>query len=310
MNKLRYILLTFLLIFPVLSFAQNKPTAAQTVDSLFMRASSGMVMFRDEVEPSKKALIEMGQEAIPEMLTKMDSRSAREILTIVDIFKGIGEPAVVPLAGQLKSRDDYVRRLAIRCLGEIKSPTAISYLTPYAENNDFRTRAGVMDALGRIGDVQGAPIVTKGLFDKDEIVAYSAAVACGRIKQGIDPIALIEVLDHSYYGVRYCAMQSLVELGEASVGPLKQYLASRPVDISTGYVIEALGRLGTKNSLKPLKQTMKSTEWTIRAYTAQALGYSKNKSAIKILKKAAKHETQPLVISNIKSSLLALQAEK
>jgi HEAT repeat protein len=223
--------------------------------------------------------------------------------TIVDIFKGIGETAVVPLTGKLRARDDYVRRLAIRCLGEIRSPLAIESLISMAGHADFRTRGGVMRALGQIGDSRSAEYVTKGLFDRDELVATSAAVACGQIKNGIDPIALIEALDHPYFGVRYSAMKSLMELGEISVGPLIQYVQSRPLDISTGYAIEALGKIGSKRALNVFKQTIKSDNWAVRAYTAEALGDLNQKKASKIIGKALKSETHPLVKHKLLNSL-------
>ncbi|MCP4582542.1 MAG: HEAT repeat domain-containing protein [candidate division Zixibacteria bacterium] len=308
-NLASYILVFIITVslFPSELFAQDEPTNTQIVDSLFMRASSGMVMYRDEVEPSKKALIDMGEAAIPRMLTKLNTRGAREMHTINDIFKGIGEIAVEPLAGRLTSRDDYVRRLAIRCMGEIKSPKAIEHLKPYAEHDDFRTRAGIMRAMGLIGNSQASQIVIDGLFDTDELVATAAAVACGKIKQGIDPVALIEVFDHPYYGVRYCAMKSLAELGEKSIEPLKLYIKSKPDDLSLGFAIEALGKTGLKKAIGILKQTIKSEKWAIRAFTAQALGDINSGKSKKILKKVLKTESHPLVINNAKMSLAKLQ---
>ena len=291
-----------------ISRAQDKPSDAQIVDSLFMRASSGMVMYRDEVEPSKQALIDMGAAAIPRMLTKLDSRDAREMLTISDVFKGIGETAVDPLAGRLISRDDYVRRLAIRCLGEIGGAKAIEPLLPYAKHDDFRTRSGVMAALGLIGNQRAAQTAIAGLFDSDELAATAAAVACGKIKDGIDPVALIEVLDHPYYGVRYSAMNSLVELGEISREPLILYTRSGPDYLSLGYAIEALGKIGSDKALKAIQAMLKSDNWEIRAFSAEALGEIKSGKTKKILNTALKTETHPFVLSKIKSSLAKYQA--
>jgi len=308
MNKRLIYLIVLIIVSAANSSAQDKKSDAQIVDSLFMRASSGMVMYRDEVEPSKQALIDMGAAAIPRMLTKLDSRDAREMLTINDIFKGIGEIAVEPLAGRLKSRDDYVRRLAIRCLGEIGSAKAIDPLLPYATHDDFRTRSGVMAALGLIGDQRGAQTAIAGLFDSDELVATAAAVACGKIKAGIDPVALIEVLDHPYYGVRYSAMNSLVELGEISIGPLIFYFQSEPDYLSLGYAIEALGKIGSDKALKAIQMTLKSGNWEIRAFSAEALGEIKSGKTRKILSEALRTETHPFVLGKIKSSLGKYQA--
>jgi len=301
--KFLVIIMTCLLVFFADLPAQDKPTDAQIVDSLFMRASSGMVMYKDEVEPSKKALIEMGAAAIPQMLTKLDSRDAREALTISDIFKGIGEIAVEPLAGRLNSRDDYVRRIAIRCLGEIGSVKAIKPLLPYAKHDDFRTRAGVMASLGLIKSELAGPAVVAGLFDNDELVATAAAVACGQIKVGIDPIALIEILDHPYYGVRYSAMNSLVQLGGISIEPLIQYMQTDPDKLSLAYSIEALGKIGSDKALKIIQTTLVSDDWEIRAFSAEAIGEIKSDKAKKILNKSLKTEIHPFVLSKIKASL-------
>ena len=294
---------------PIKLSAQDSLETAHIVDSLFIRASSGEVKYRDLVEPSKEALIEMGERAIPQMLTKLNTRDARERHTIVDIFKGIGEIAVKPLVDCLDSSNDYTRRLAIRCLGDIESPLAVEPLMMIAGHDDFRTRTGVMTALGKIGDQKAARTVVEGLSDSNEMTATAAAVACGKIKQGIDPEALILALNHRYYGVRYSAAGSLAEIGDEAVKPLIKYLKSGKTDLSTGYAIEALGKTGSKKALTVLKSMMVSDNWDIRAFTAEALGNIKTKKSKKILSKALKGETHPLVLSNIRVSLKKLQKE-
>lgn len=308
MNRIiKIVILIISLSIPLL--AQDKAIDAEIVDSLFMRVTSGMVMFRDQVEPSKKALIAMGKRAIPQMLTRLNTRSARETHAVVEIFKGIGEDAVPALVKKLKVRDAYVRRMAIRCLGDIKSPMAIDNLAKLSSHEDYRTRGGVMSALGKIGDSRGSQIVMAGLTDDDELVATSAAVACGRIIEGIDPNVLIHTLDHPYYGVRYSAMNSLVKIGETSIELLIVYVETHPRDISVGYAIEALGKIESKKALKAIKRTLKSNKWTIRAYSAQALGEINQGKAKKILKKALKIEKHPLVINKINEALAKYESK-
>lgn len=281
--------------------AQDVPTTSEIVDSLFVRASSGEVKYRNLVEPSKKAIIEMGEAAVPQMLTKLDTRDAREMHTIVDIFKGIGEIAVDSLAKQMDSRDSFARCLTVRCLGEIESPEAVGPLLELADHDDFRTRAEIMTALGKIASPDAASTVVKGLYDPDELVATAATIACGNIKESIDPAHLIISLSHSYYGVRYSACRSLIEIGDVALEPLINHIRSSPDDISTGYAIEALGGTCSAKALKILKETIKSDDWVIRASTAEALGNIKKSK--KILKRALKSETHPFVIGKIKSSL-------
>ena len=287
--------------------AQNAPTTAEIVDSLFVRASSGEVKYRDLVEPSKKALIEMGESAVSQMLTKLGTHDAREMHTIVDIFKGIGEVAVDSLVTMLDSEDGFTRRLSIRCLGEIKSLRAVEPLLKLAGHDDFRTRAGIMTALGKIASPDAALTVMKGLNDDDELVATAAAVACGNIKKDIDSGVLIIALSHPYYGVRYSACRSLIELGDIAIEPLISYVKSGPGDISTGYAIEALGGIGSTRALNIFKETIKSDDWAIRAFTAEALG--KIKKSEKVLRKALKDETHPFVISKIRASMVKIDED-
>jgi HEAT repeat protein len=172
---------------------------AKIVDSLWIRAASGDIKFKDQVEPSKKSIIEMGTQAIPRMLTKLNTRDAREMQTAIDIFKGIGEPAIDPLSKLVNDNDPFTRRTSIRCLEEIKNPRAIDPLLTVVNHDDFRTRAAAISALGSIGDSRAGDAVMKALIDNNELVATAAAVACGKIKTGINIQLLIGALMHPYY---------------------------------------------------------------------------------------------------------------
>lgn len=285
-----------------------KDSTAMIVDSLWIRAASGDIKFRDLVEPSKKAIIDMGIAAVPEMLTKLNTRDAREMQVVTDIFKGIGEPAADSLVNYVKSDDPFKRRLVIRSLEEIKSPKAINPLLGMAGHQDFRTRAAAISALGSIGQPEAAITVMQALADNNELVATAAAVACGKIKQDINPGILINALCHNYYGVRYSAAKSLSALGEIALPSLIAHLDTFPDDFGAGYVIEALGGTGLPGALTPLERELNSKEWVIRAAAAEALGHIADKKARKILENMLKTETHPLVIAKAKASIAMLDS--
>jgi len=285
--------------------AQNGKSNTDVIDSLFLRASSGEVKFQELVEPSKNALIEMGEAAIPQMLTKLNTRDARETHTVVSIFKGIGEIAVEALIGKFDNEDDYVRRLAIRCLADIKSPKAVPDLISYADHDDFRTRAGVVRALGMIGDVGGASVVMIGLRDDNEVVATAAAVACGKISAGIKAESLIKALYNPYYGVRYSAAASLAKLGEAAIDPLKLEFKSKPPVITRCYLIMTLGEIGSISGLEVILDHFSTSDWQIKTYCAEALGKIESNKAKDALQTALKTETHPLVIASIEKALVS-----
>ena len=292
---------------PKTAIAQDSKTDARMVDSLFIRASSGEVKYRDLVEPSKQALIDLGARAIPQMLTKLKTHDAREMLTVSDIFKGIGEIAVDSLNVRIKSNDDFVRRLAIRCLGEIGSPKAVGPLIAGSQHEDWRTRSGIMTALGQIGVQAGASTATAGLDDTDELVVTSAAVACGKIINGIEPQKLVSSLNHPYYGVRYCAMNSLVMIGEPAIKPLIDFLSSGKWQTGLVYAVGALGKIGTKSALPVFESYIKSEDWSLRASVAEALGNIHEKKSRKILELALRGENHPYVLAKIESSLAKLR---
>jgi HEAT repeat protein len=276
---------------------------AKIVDSLWIRAASGDIKFKDQVEPSKKSIIEMGTQAIPRMLTKLNTRDAREMQTAIDIFKGIGEPAIDPLSKLVNDNDPFTRRTSIRCLEEIKNPRAIDPLLTVVNHDDFRTRAAAISALGSIGDSRAGDAVMKALIDNNELVATAAAVACGKIKTGINIQLLIGALMHPYYGVRYSAARALASIGEPAVQPLISHLDSFPESKGAEFVILALGQIGSSKAAPVLEKAIKSEQWTIRAAAAEAMGLYKDNKFHKALNNALKMETQPLVKAKIIKAL-------
>jgi len=278
------------------------------VDSLFVRASSGELKFRDLVEPSRKALIDMGASAVPRMLTKLKTRDAREMLEVSEIFKGIGEPAVDSLCAYVNVADPFIRRLAIRSLDEIKSARAVTPLINVARHEDFRTRAGVMSALGNIGRPEAAEVVMAALVDSNELVATAAAAACGKIKTGIRPETLIRAISHPYYGVRYTAAKSLGQLGAPVIPQLESHLLQFPENLDRAFIMLALGETKSDRALKPLKSGLASEQWLIRASAGEALGNIDSKKSRKALNSALKIESHPLVKFQLRSALEKLKS--
>ena len=164
-----------------------------------------------------------------------------------------------------------------------------------------------MTALGMIGDTSAAATVMGGLNDSDELVVTAAAVACGKIKNGINPQKLINSLNFPYYGVRYCAMNSLVMIGEPAIKPLIDFLSSGRWQTGLVYAVEALGQIETKKALPIFESFIKSEDWSLRASVAEALGNIKEKKSKKVLEKALKDEKHPFVLGKIKESLAQLR---
>jgi len=285
----------------------------ERVDSLFIKACGGLEKYRDLAEPSKKALIEMGEEAVPYLLDKLDTQSAREKWTLIDIVSKIGEPAVMPLIESLKSDNKDEVKLASRILGDIKDKRAVSPLIELLDKEDFNTQSHACESLGKIGDTTAFAHISSCLKDSVEVVRKSAAVALGKMsamgrsafggKEGRAIPYLIEGLSDPHFSVRMSAASALVEIGEPSVKPLIELLNLSTDTIAIHLAIESLGKLEEKHATKPLLKKLEDKDWATRAFTVEALGEIGDKKGIKAIKNLKKREAHPFVLKKIEEVL-------
>jgi HEAT repeat protein len=287
------------------AFAQTPADSVNhIVDSLFVRASNGNVMYTDLVQPSKKALADMGERAVPRLVEKMKTEDAREMQTLEDVFKLIGRPATSYLVSALGSDNNYRRRLSARILGEMADSTAVEGLLRYVGDPDFRMRGGVISALGKIGDKTVVPWTRAALDDPDYLVRTSAAIALGNLKDSTTVLPLIEALSDPYYGVRYSAASALSNIGKPAV-KLVLFHLQQPHDTLAFYLmIEVAGNLIDGQFVDPLSKIINSDDPYARAFAAEALGKISSGDAMKILRKRYEIENHPLVISKIESIVL------
>jgi HEAT repeat protein len=285
----------------------------EKVDSLFIKACGGLEKYRDLAEPSKEALIEMGKEAVPYLLDKLDTQSAREKWTLIEVVSKIGEPAVMPLIEYLKSDTKDEVKLASRILGDIKDNRAVEPLIGLLNKKDFNTRSYACESLGKIGDTTAFFHVSSCLKDSVEVVRKSAAVALGKMSAmgrsafgGKDSRAipyLIEGLSDPHFSVRMSSASALVEIGEPSVKPLIEVLNLSADTIAIHLAIESLGKLKEKYAVKPLLKELEDDDWATRAFTIDALGEISDKKGIKAIRNLKKRETHPFVLKKIEEVL-------
>lgn len=272
------------------------------MDDLFIKASSGTEKDRDLIEPAKNALIEMGADAVPYLVEKLDTQDAREILTLIDILSKIGEPAVLPLIECLKDESEDKVKTASRILGDIKDKKAVTPLLELLDNSDYNIRANACASLGKIGDTTVLDEIIFLLKDSVEVVRKSAAVSLGELNNPRAIDFLIKSFKDKHYSVRMTASISLIKLGEPAVDPLLKVL--NDPDENTRYLaIESLGKLKNKQAVPYLLKKMESDDWAERAFTVEALGTIGDNKGIKAIKKLAKTETHPFVKRKITETI-------
>jgi HEAT repeat protein len=312
MKKLILFVISSFVILLVVSVANLHSASAnelkEKVDSLFIKACGGLEKYRDLAEPSKKTLIEMGKDAVPYLLDKLDTQDAREMWTLIEILGKIGEPAVAPLIDSLKSENKDVVKLASRILGDIKDKRAVPPLIELLDKEDFNTRSYACESLGKIGDTTSFTHVSFCLKDSVEVVRKSAAVALGKLKDKRAISYLVRGLSDPHFSVRMTSASALVEIRKPSFKPLIKLLNTPKTDTIAVYLaIESLGKLKDKRATSTLLKKLKSRDWTTRAFTVEALGKIGGKKGIRAIKKLKKKETHPFVKMKIEEALAKIE---
>lgn len=297
MKKLLIISVMLILVIPAFLFAdESEDSLAAVVDDLFMKASSGEVQFKDLVAPSKEALIEMGINAVPQMITKLGTEDARERHTVEAIFKGIGDPAVPALIEALNTENLYQLRLASSSLGKIKNKEATPDLLVLFMHANHTVRSSAVTAVGNIKDSAILSEIIDRLSDKTETVRKSAAVALGKIEHGDAIQALVLALDDPHFSVRYSSSGALIKIGETAGKYLLKNSDSLS-DYGVQFACEIWTGLEYKKASKYLQNLSKSDDRYFRGFAIKALAGIDPKKANKLIKKYSKKESDLFVLS-------------
>jgi HEAT repeat protein len=277
---------------------ENEDQLKKRVDSLFVLSCGGLEKYRDLQQPAESTLVEMGDTALPYLLDKLTTQSAREKWTLIRVFGKIGEPGVMPVIGRLESEDKEETKLAIRILGEIKDNRAVVPLTGLLDREDYSIRGHVCESLGKIADTTAFDQVSPRMEDSVEVVRKSAAVALGRMKIARAVPHLVQGLSDAHFSVRMSSANSLVSLGEPAVKPLL-FLLDHSAPPTLHLAIESLGKLKEKTAVSPLIDKLKDDDWATRAFAVEALGEINHPEGIQAIIALKKAETHPFVLGKI-----------
>lgn len=268
-------------------FAQSDALRVK-VDSLFLRASSGQLKFRELNEPSKKALREM-PEAIPYLVEKLDIRDARERRTLIDIL-GKMPDAVMPAAEATTNANRDVVKTACEILGELKDSRATPYLVKVLDHPDILARGYAAVALGKCGGNEAKGGLLKALNDSVNFVRTQAAAGLGFLKDKTTLPNLIDALQDEYYGVRFAAVNSLTKFDSTAVPHLLKSLNSETPMVRQ-LSAEGLGKIRSRAAVPPLSRMLKSKLWSDRLTAIEALSQIDTPSARRVLSSHREKET-------------------
>ncbi len=264
--------------------AQAQLVTDTEVDSLFVIASSGEVRFRDQVEPAKEALVALGDKAVPRLIEKLTTKSARERLTIINILSDIGPVAIPDLVRALRRSDGLVVQRVCWALGDIGDTTAAGPLLEVVAHPRWQVREQALRALGKIGASVGEQAVLTGLADSIGQVRKAAAVSAGRL--GLNPAItpLIAHLDDPFFGARMAAAETLKKLDTVAViGGLLEAIDEGMNETRLAHALTVMGelagdetasdrvRVAGAGAIDQLAQFLTDSRASIRATAARAL---------------------------------------
>ena len=268
MNKINIIILSVL----IFSVSLSAQTALQKqVDSLFVIASSGELKYRDLVDPAIEKIAELGAPAVPLLVDKLDTKSARERLTLINILKKIGSDAVPYLITSLKNPNDLIVQRVCWALGDIKDSSAVQPLIGVINHPRWHVRDQAIGALGGIGDKIADDAVITGFADEIGQVRKAAAVSAGKLKILESLSLLIHQLGDEFYGARMSAFESILKFDTTFViEKLADSITSQNNFVSS-LSCELLGRIATDRAIDVLYDHIDSPNLYLREKASLAL---------------------------------------
>ena len=143
------------------------------------------------------------------------------------------------------------QREIIVALGETRSPAAVSFLSGIINNNDERPvlKMAALDALSKIGDIDGLEAIIAAVTSADPNVRSSAIAALGPFPGEEAEKAILDGFRDSYFRTRIGAAQAAGKRGMAEAVQFLRYRAENDdVPAVRDEAIKALGEISGSNS--------------------------------------------------------------
>jgi len=241
--------------------AESNRTPAQLqkrIDSIFVIASSGELKYRDKVDPAIESLAKLGAKAVPPLIDKFTTKSARERLTIIKILKKIGSPALPDLIDALSRPEWLVVKRVCWALGDISDSAAVLSLIGVASHDNWQVREYSIRALGKMGDLRAVEAVIKSFNDSVGQVRKSAVVSAGNLNSAETISYLVQMLGDSYYGARLSAVEALLTKDTTRLLPQLREALNSASGLKAKLAMKVLGKIGNDEAMDILSEQLNS----------------------------------------------------
>jgi HEAT repeat protein len=280
------------------------------LDSLFVIASSGEVRFRDQNEPAMDSIAAYGAQAVPFLIDKFTTKSARERWTVIWTLQRIGSEAVPDLVAALDGEDGMVVQRVCWALGDIGDTAAVEGLIRINDHSRWQVRDQVARGLGKIGDPRGASTVERALTDEIGQVRKQAAVAFGQLglNYSIDKVA--HLLGDEFYGARWMAAEALLKLDTITVLDVLEDSLMSSNRVLGNVACWVLGKIATDEALQMLHTQAQATDPDRRSHALVALAVADPDDNCGFRQSLIENETDRFVLLKVNSAIVAAQNEQ
>jgi len=286
---------------------RSQEALRRKVDALFMIASSAELKVRDQVEPAKDSIAAMGVNVVPILVDKLDTKSARDRWTVIQILKKIGSPAVPYLIRSLKNPNGLIVERVCWALGDIGDSSAVDALMEVTSHQRWQVRDEAFGALGDIGSRRADEVVRFGLSDPVGQVRKAAVVAMGKISSDEFARPLVGMLGDNFYGARLSAVEALLMLDTAAVVDAIADSVESYNSLVGDLGCHVLGRLGTDRALEILMPQTRADAYSRRAQAAVAVIQADPHDNCGYRQAILEKETDLLVLLKIHSAIYSAQ---
>lgn len=190
------------------------------IESLFLFGSAQAQSLAHLVQPARDRLIKKGVEAVPYLISQMNTELVREQLCLTETLPKMGREVYPYLKEALK--DSTKTLFMISIIGLTKDSLAFELIRD--SFNDPQQKYSAIKASGDLKNAEAVPYLIDALSDPSVAVRREAAIALQKIPDVRSISALIECLNDDYQEVRYSAQIALVKLKKDADKELRKAL--------------------------------------------------------------------------------------
>ncbi|NLI77588.1 MAG: tetratricopeptide repeat protein [Candidatus Riflebacteria bacterium] len=217
-----------------------------------------------------RALAEMGTEAVAPLAEALEGQNKERKYWAIKILGQMREETAFPeIRTFLSDADSEIRMAAVQALGSFQNPDGIPLLIERFIDPSWVVRREACKSIIRYGPAAYSPLLS-ALGSLEEDVRYWALRAIGELKPPGAFHELLKLLRDRSWNVRKTTAEILATFGEDALIELTNLATESDAEVRF-WVLQSLGRIGSKISLPLLFKALEDPSEAIRTAAQKAL---------------------------------------